>query len=392
MRTFNESQRMTFWAAWATAHHCGRFDRLCSYYPDLGEAFALARAGRKGPLDFLPEGTVEHLCLGAEDGFLDGLMEQMDRKGIDVCFREDGEYPPLLSHICAPPSMLYVKGRLAADPPLPIAVVGTRGPTEYGKQMAEVFGRAFAKSGCCVVSGMAAGVDAYAARGALSAGEAIFPTVAVLGCGVDVVYPATNRKLYEEIVARGAIVSEFPPGTKPAREHFPIRNRIISGMSRGVLVVEAAEKSGTSITAGYALEEGREVFAVPGRITDRMSEGTNRMIQRGEAKPVFCPGDVLAEFGLADSEAEGLPPPTAVPLGSLSPTEQAIWRVLKTGDKTVDELCETLALPVGQINSGLTAMLFSGIMKQLPGRVYSLDPAFSVAANDSVNGGTGKNV
>lgn len=162
-------------------------------------------------------------------------------------------------------------------------------------------------------------------------------------------------------------------------------------MSRGVVVVEAAERSGTSITAGYALEEGREVFSIPGRITDKLSAGTNRMIQRGEAKAVFCPDDVLSEFGVSSPGKPAEEQACTLPLSTLSPVEGRIWQLLSKGDKTVDELCEALGLPVGSVNSALTAMMFSGIMKQLPGRIYTIEATGVIITDDTINGGTGFN-
>ena len=382
----SQTDRLTFWAAVSTEHYARRFNRLMDTFQDLSEAFACARAGKADSFRFLPDRTVDRLMAAAGEGYLDALLDQLDKKEIGVCLRTDETYPPLLKKIPDAPSLLYYRGKLPACWQPAIAVVGARTPTEYGKEMAKVFSYSFVKNGVTVVSGMAAGVDACAARGALTDENAPFPTVAVLGSGVDVIYPGENRGLYQQILSRGAVISEFAPGTPPARENFPIRNRIISGMSLGVLVVEARERSGTFITAGFALEEGREVFAIPGRITDRLSVGTNCMIQRGEAKPVFCPEDVLNEIGVNPQPA--LEKENSLPLSSLSPVCREIWRLLKTGDQTIDQLCERLKLPAGSVNSGLTELLFSGIMKQLPGRVYSLDPSGPAIMDDMVNGGT----
>ncbi|MPM47369.1 hypothetical protein SDC9_94078 [bioreactor metagenome] len=224
-----------------------------------------------------------------------------------------------------------------------------------------------------MVSGLAEGIDACAARGALDAKHAICPTLAVLGCGVDVVYPASNRILYEEIIERGAVVSEFLPGTRVERYHFPIRNRVMSGLAHGTLVVESAERSGTSITAGYAHDQGRDVFAVPGRIGDEMSAGPNGMIARGEAKPVFSPEEILAEFSCLYVPAETRPPANIVLLSSLGEEQRAICRLLKSGEMSFDELCDSLALPIGSMNANLTELQFSGILQVLPGRRYCID-------------------
>lgn len=265
---------------------------------------------------------------------------------------------------------------------LPIAIVGSRRPTAYGRDVARMFAYEFAGAGSTVISGMAAGIDSSAARGALECAESPYPTVAVLGSGIDVVYPPGNEKLFAEIAERGAVVTEFLPKARPLREHFPIRNRIISGLSRGVLVVEAGERSGTSITASLAHDQGREVFAIPGRITDRMSVGTNRMIYAGEAKPVLAPSNVLAEFDFLSDDAAFLSGTVRVSYSSLSATEKAIYDLVRDGEKSFDELCEALPDSPAVINSVLTGMQFSGIMKQLPGRAYALDALRTAVQED----------
>ena len=210
----------------------------------------------------------------------------------------------------------------------------------------------------------------------------ILGNIAVLGCGVDVVYPSSNEKLYDAIRERGALVSEFLPGTRPDRIHFPIRNRVMSGMANGTLVIEAAERSGTSITVSYAHDQGREVFAIPGRIGDVMSVGPNAMIAHGEAKPVFSAEDILSEFSCLHVAAETRPAAKRVAISSLSQPQQSICRLLEQGEMNFDELCETLGLPIGTLNSCLTELQFLGIMKQLPGRWYVLDTCQTVLSEN----------
>ena len=371
MNGTDEQIRLHLWLSYGTEHFTRCRSRVLARYADLNEAFALAARGGAAAFDFLPARAAARLTEAATEGFLDGYRERLERTGIRVAFPFQPEYPALLKEIHDPPGALYYRGRLLGEPPLPIAVVGSRAATDYGKDVARLFSHAFSTAGATVISGMASGVDASAARGALDCVGADYPTVAVLGTGVDLVYPAANRRLYEEIMERGAVISEFLPGTEARREHFPIRNRIMSGMAKGVLVVEAGERSGTAITAGYALEEGREVFAVPGRITDPQSLGVNRMIRQGEAKPVFCPEDVLCEFGVTgrgEPSALGRAPD----LSDLSREEKTVAAALLSGEKSFDELCECLPYPPGLLNSYLTALEFSGIMKQLPGRIYAL--------------------
>lgn len=218
------------------------------------------------------------------------LQEICGEKGIMVCSVEESNYPSLLRHVACPPHVLFYKGKMKADRKR-IALVGSRKVTPYGKAAAELLGRELAAQGISVVSGGAYGVDTEAHKGALKAGI----TEAVLACGLDNPYPASNRKLFEEITEKGALISEYPPGTAPMKVFFPIRNRIISGMCRGTVVVEAAEKSGSLITANFALEENRDVFAIPGSIFSQSSLGCNRLIQQG-AKLVTKGRDILDEY------------------------------------------------------------------------------------------------
>ena len=237
-------------------------------------------------------------------------------KGVRMVAIGDPEYPPNLAQIYSPPILLYYRGTLAADAER-IAMVGARRFSKYGESVAQSFGEALARGGFTVVSGAARGIDSASHRGALKAGR----TIAVLGCGVDVAYPPENRGLLAEIAAHGAVLSEYPPGTPPLPAYFPMRNRIISGLSRGVIVVEAAEKSGSLITAEQALQEGRDVFAVPGSIYSATSLGCHRLIQQG-AKLVTSAADVLVEYGIEPEakKRKKLPP--------MSEEERRVYQVL----------------------------------------------------------------
>lgn len=215
--------------------------------------------------------------------------EKLEERGIRFLTPLDAEYPERLLHIHGYPMGLYVRGKLP-DPRLPaVAVVGARGCSEYGSQIAKTFAELLAKEQVQIISGLALGIDGAAHRGALEAGA---DTYGVLGCGVNICYPSAHYKLYEQIMMHGGILSEFPLDTGPLRMHFPMRNRIISGLSDAILVVEAKEKSGSLITAELGLEQGKEIFAVPGRITDHLSEGCNRLIQQG-AYMAISPNDIL---------------------------------------------------------------------------------------------------
>ncbi len=247
----------------------------------------------------LPKATAESIHAGI--AFEDAADEQRKTAaaGVEVIPFQDPRYPARLKEIYDPPLLLYALGRTELLNSHQMALVGTRRPSQYGRAVAERLGKEMCASGLTVVSGMARGIDAAAHRGALAAGGA---TAAVLGTGADHAYPRENRKLYEEIQAAGVVVSEFPMGTTPFPQNFPLRNRIISGMSYGVLVIEAAQYSGSLITARLALEQGREVMATPGNITNKQSWGPNLLIKDG-AKLIQEAADILEELPLQAREA-----------------------------------------------------------------------------------------
>ena len=233
----------------------------------------------------------ESIPLSSELSLASKELEKAEKLGVKVIPLCSPEYPKLLRHIQNPPIVIYLKGELPSQPC--VAVVGARRCTAYGRKVAYKIACFLAKKGVCTVSGLAYGVDTYAHKGAV---ECAGKTVAVFGTGVDVVYPKANEPLAERIVKTGgALISEFPLGTQPSRENFPLRNRIVSGLSYAVVVVEAGERSGTSITVGYALEQGRLVFAVPGNIDSEKSKGTNRFIKEG-AIPLLSPGDIIEDL------------------------------------------------------------------------------------------------
>ncbi len=369
MRDFSREETLWLWLNSVTGPHVLLFEQILSKYPDITELYELA--GKRTLSAFAQWGQTfaARLCDAANEKNIEERVRWLSDNGVDILPLFSERYPALLKEIQHPPALLYVKGRLEANPKLTIAIVGMRKSTPYGEAVAAHLGFELAQSGATVVSGMAAGIDGCAAVGALRCEASNCPTVAVLGSGIDVIYPSANARLYYQIIERGAIVSEFLPGTKPHRENFPIRNRVISGLSRGVVVVEAASRSGTTITANHALDQNRDVFAVPGRITDESSVGPNGMIQRGEAKPIFCAADVLCEYGMASGVIKPAEPPDCA---GLTPLQRQIVGQLRTGEKSADELCENLSLSIAEVNSTLTSLQFSGIIKQLPGRVFGL--------------------
>lgn len=371
-RQITAEEESRIWLNYGLEYRAKTFQRILAHFGSLTAARAAFSVGDEA-FSSLSASILTRLNEANQAGFVDRMLGKMEKKHIRFTYPGDERYPKLLAEIPDPPSVLYYIGQIEPDPELSIAIIGSRHPSKYGIEVAKRFGHELASAGALVVSGMAEGVDACAARGALDAADAVCPTLAVLGCGVDVVYPQSNERLYDEIIERGAVVSEFLPGSKVERYYFPIRNRVMSGLAHGTLVVEAAERSGTSITAGYAHDQGRDVFAVPGRIGDEMSLGPNGMIARGEAKPVFSPEDILAEYSCLHIAAETRAPANVVLLSSLNEEQRAICRLLKSGEMSFDELCDALALPIGTMNASLTELQFSGIVQALPGRRYNID-------------------
>ncbi len=308
-------------------------------------------------------------------------FENVKRLGGDILVLDDGSYPNLLREIADPPITLYVMGNWQACFDLPcVGVIGSRMCSTYGRNAAEMLARDLASRGICIVSGLARGIDTSAHRGALEAGG---KTVAVIGTGLNDVYPKENRKLVDEILEKGgAVVSQFPLGTPPIPENFPYRNRIISGLSYGVLIVEASERSGSLITARLAMEQNREVMAVPGNITSGKSYGTNYLIKAG-AKLVQQWQDVVAELP-SEIAAAILPPkiesengnnrspqPELIP-ADLSKSETAIWALLSADEEVhIDSLLEKSGLSFGELNTALVGLDIRDLIRVLPGKNYA---------------------
>jgi DNA processing protein len=274
------------------------------------------------------------------------------------------EYPDRLRNIYHPPPVLYQQGMLATADEWSVAVVGTRRATVYGKEAARYIAGELARAGVTVVSGLARGIDTVAHQAALDAGGR---TIAVLGSGVDVVYPAENRRLMQRIVEQGALLSEYTLGAPPEASNFPPRNRIISGLSLGVVIVEAGERSGALITADYAAEHGREVFAAPGNMFNKSSKGCNRLIQQG-AKLVLDIKDVLEELNL-NMVAQQLELQAVVPENE---TESLLLSFLSSEPLHVDEIIRQAALPVSEVSSALALMELKGLVRQVGGMNYVL--------------------
>lgn len=271
----------------------------------------------------------------------------------------DQDFPENLKNLPHMPPVLFVRGKIIDSDRLAVAIVGTRRPSHYGVRIAEYLGSELARSRVTVISGLARGVDTCAQQATLKAGGR---TIAVLGSGIDVIYPPENRKLAEEIVQQGALVTEFPPGTEPMAMNFPKRNRIISGLARAVIAVEAGEKSGVLNTCAWAKEQKRPVFAVPGRIGEERSIGTNRLIKEG-AKILTAVGDVLEYLGMAVQKK-------VEQKLTLNEPERSLLELISTEPLHIDEICETSGLPMQELLSLLFQMEVRGLIKQLPGKFF----------------------
>jgi DNA processing protein len=290
------------------------------------------------------------------------LLEQLE---VRLLTRGDPEYPALLREIHDPPPALYVRGTLLPQDRKAVAIVGTRKISDYGRRTAERFGKELAEAGVTVVSGLARGADTFAHHAALKAGGR---TLACLGCGIDVNYPYENRALAEAIVKSGALISEYPMNAAPDAWHFPSRNRIVSGLSLGVVVLEAPAGSGALITATCAVDQNREVFAVPGNIENFRCRGPHALIKDG-AKLVESVEDILEELRLNEVQpALALDVEPVEP--ELSAEEAVLYRLLTAEPQPVDDLIIEAALPAAQVNAGLLMLEMKGVARRLPGNAF----------------------
>lgn len=299
---------------------------------------------------------------------LDLIMTNIVKKQIKVLTWEDSDYPRRLKEINQAPPVLFVSGSINVEDDWAVAVVGTRRVTAYGRQVAAELARFLAQNGVTIVSGLARGVDAIAHQSALQAGGR---TLAVLGNGVDIIYPPEHRKLALEIQDQGGLISDYPIGTPPDGVNFPPRNRIISGLSLATVVVEAGEKSGALITAEFAVEQGRDVFAVPGSILAPQSEGTNKLIEQG-ARPLLKLTEILEVLKLEQIPEKQL----TRKMNPINPTEKKILDCLSHEPIHVDELTSASGLSAGEVSATLTLMELKGIVSQVGGMNY-------VAARDA---------
>lgn len=339
------------------------FLNLIQHFGELAKVFSASR----GEL-LQVEGVNARLVSAIQDYKIPREVEEdlslAEKNGVRIITFSDPDYPTLLRHIHDPPPVLYVYGSLHPDS-LNIAIVGSRNATPYGRTVTEGLSGDLIRRGFTVVSGMARGIDSAAHIGALTAGG---KTIAVLGCGLGTIYPAENKKLFHRISENGAVISEFPFLTSPEAHNFPIRNRIISGLSLGAVIVEATHQSGSLITARLAAEQGREVFAVPGSITSFKSMGTHRLIKQG-AKLVEHVDDIVEELNIAK------PIPSVhikeEPTIRLTPEEKRIIDELSPYPVHIDKLVRRLSLSAAHVSGTLLQLELKGLVTQSPGKFFA---------------------
>lgn len=353
-------------AYWVALSHipqitAGMFERLLAAF---GTAENIWQAKEKD-LEALDKNLARQIIVLRRETPPKKLLDEILKKDIKILIIKDKNYPKLLKEIADPPFLLYVKGEIKSQDDFSMAVVGSRRPTNYGREVTESLTQALVFNGFTIVSGMARGIDSVAHRAAIEAGGR---TIAVLGSGVDVCYPPENKKLYEEIAQNGALISQYPPGTRPMPYHFPQRNRIIAGLALGVLVTEAAEKSGSLITAGLAGEAGREVFAVPGPIYSRLSAGTAALIKDG-AKLVYQIGDILEELGVGQKSFEDLSDAKVRPD---SAEQEMIMKLLQNEPQHIDAIIKETGLSPAKVASLLSMMEVDGFVKSMGGGVWKV--------------------
>ena len=337
-----------------------RMQGLVAYFGDLESAWGadpagLAEAG-------LGAKVIERVIAARQKVDLDQVWSRIESQGIKILTWQDEQYPSRLKEIDQPPPVLYIRGEYLPNDLFAVAIVGTRRVTPYGRQVTEEISSFLAANGITVVSGLARGVDAVAHQTALKSGGR---TIGILGSGVDKIYPPEHQKMAEQMMERGAIISDYAPGTPPDASNFPPRNRIISGLSLAVVVVEAGETSGALITAAFAAEQGREIFSVPGSILAPQSKGTNKLIQSG-AQPLLSASDLMqaldiTRIGEHKSARKILP---------ADETESRLLNVLGGEPLHVDEIRNQTDLPIEKVSATLALMELKGMVRQVGGMNY----------------------
>lgn len=360
----NNTQDTKYWVGFSLIPGIGpvRFGQLLKYFGNLAGAWAAGPAELKQA--GLDSSAIRSITTSRPKISLEEEMEKLDRYGVKVLTGHDPDYPARLKEIYDFPPVLYIQGSLLPQDEWCVAVVGTRRATVYGRQVTEEIVADLVRNKITIASGLARGIDSVAHRSALEAGGR---TLAICASGLDIVYPGENAELARRISSQGALLSEYPLGTKPRPDNFPRRNRILSGLCLGVLVVEADETSGAMITAHLALEQNREVFAVPGSVLSPASSGTNKLIQEG-AKLVRDYRDILEELNLT-AVAHQIEMKELLPS---SETESLLFKKLSAEPLHIDEVCRSSGLPISTVSSTLAMMELKGLVKQVGAMNYAL--------------------
>ena len=358
-----EADELKYWVAFNRISRIGRARTtlLEHHFNSLKDAW------HAGISDLIAAGldnrTAQHIATRRTTIDPDAESERVEEEGVRSMTWHDAEYPPRLKEIYDRPPLLYVRGELLPDDERSIAVVGTRKPTAYGREAAYQLSYDMARAGVTIVSGLARGIDAIAHRAALEAGHR---TIAVIGSGVDVIYPREHAALTVEIARNGAVISEHPLGSRPDAQNFPRRNRIISGLTLGTVVIEGGEGSGALITARHALEQNREVFAVPGNIFSPSSRGTNRLIRESSAKLVSSNNDILEELNLSSVGQQ-------IEMAALFPEDESDSEILHyvTYDPIhIDEIIRSSGVAISTVSGALAMMELKGLVRQVGGMNY----------------------
>jgi DNA processing protein len=351
-----------FWIGFTFVKGIGavRFKKLLDYFGTAKTAWEAS------PADLVEAGLsatlADRVAAIRQKVELEKIWQNIENQGIQVLTWDDEDFPQRLREISQPPPVLYLRGEFLPEDHFAVAIVGTRRVTSYGRQVTEEIATSLAAGGITIVSGLARGVDSIAHQAALKAGGR---TLAVLGSGVDKIYPPEHRTLATQITGRGAVISDYAPGTPPESSNFPPRNRIISGLSMAVLVVEAGRTSGALITAEFAAEQGREVFAVPGNILAPQSKGTNKLIQQG-AHPLLSTQDILQALNLTRVSQQKKARKT-LPADEI---EAALLKALDLEPQHIDEIRNRTGLPVEKVSSTLVMMELKGMVRQVGNMQY----------------------
>lgn len=357
---------LKYWLAWNKIPDIGpkRFYKLLEYFGSVENAWQ-AKSGEISKILNLSSKISSRLFEEKNNIIPERELDSVYKYKVNVLTIEDALYPKNLKTIHYPPPVLYFKGTIVKADKNSISIVGSRKATYYGKMVAEKLSKDLTLAGLTIISGMARGIDTAAHKGALSVNGR---TIAVFGCGIDHIYPPENRRLAQEMQESGAIISEFPLSTLPERQNFPRRNRIISGLSLGTVVVEAAEKSGALITADFALDQGREVFAIPGNINSPLSDGSHNLIKQG-AKLVNNYQDILEEIHMVLSqkadEKEMVKENT-----SLTEEEKIIYRLITKEPIQIDEIIDTSNLSAGKVSEILLNLELRDLIKEIEGKRF----------------------